>query len=116
MTNDNGNNILLGNLVVHRQTRTVAMHGHSIRLTWAEFDLLNYLIQNPGRTITRDELFENLLGVEYNGLDRTIDVRVSRLRRKLEREPGEPRIIQSVRSEGYCLTISQPPEHTGDNR
>lgn len=104
----------MGNLAVNRQSRTVAINGHSIRLTWAEFDLLNYLIEHPGRTVTRDELFENLLGVEYNGLDRTIDVRVSRLRRKLEREPNEPRIIQSVRSEGYCLTISQRPEHAGN--
>ncbi len=86
--------------------------GRSVRLTWAEFDLLWYLAANTGRVISRDELFDRLLGVEYNGLDRTIDVRVSRLRRKLESEAGMPRLIQSVRSEGYCLAVNPGVERS----
>jgi two-component system response regulator RstA len=84
--------------------------GRDIRLTWAEFDLLWYLANNAGRAVSRDELFRRLLRVEYNGLDRTIDVRVSRLRRKLETDPRTPRIIQSVRSEGYCLAMDPRPD------
>jgi len=105
----------VGNPAIDTASRSVTDNGRSICLTWAEFDLLYYLAVNTGRVVSRDELFERLLGIEYNGLDRTIDVRVSRLRRKLERDPTSPQIIQSVRSEGYCLTINPNSDISGEN-
>lgn len=103
-----------GRLAVDAVSRSVTRDGRRIRLTWAEFDLLWYLAKNTGRVVSRDELFERLLGIEYNGLDRTIDVRVSRLRRKLEPDRSIQPIIRSVRSEGYCLAISPKPTDFGE--
>ena len=103
----------VGNMAIDSVSRSVTKDGHRIRLTWAEFELLWLLAMNSGRVVSRDELFKRLVGVDYNGLDRTIDVRVSRLRRKLEPNPGTPQIIQSVRSEGYCFTITPKPEDSG---
>jgi DNA-binding response OmpR family regulator len=103
-----------GNLAIDAISRSVTKDGRRIRLTWAEFELLWFLAMNNGQVVSRDELFKRLVDVEYNGLDRTIDVRVSRLRRKLEPDPSAPQIIQSVRSVGYCFTINQEPEPSGE--
>jgi two-component system response regulator RstA len=108
-------NCRIGNLDIDVASRSVTIDGRNIRLTWSEFDLLWYLAMNTGRVVSRDELFTRLLGIEYNGLDRTIDVRVSRLRRKLETDPGTPKIIQSVRSEGYCFTVGPQAESSSEN-
>jgi two-component system response regulator RstA len=103
----------IGELVVDCDSRTVTNNGRDIGLTWMEFDLLWYLAANSGRVVSRDELFEKFLGIEYNGLDRTIDVRVSRLRKKLEINSDLPPVIQSVRSEGYCMAVNPSPGEIG---
>lgn len=83
--------------------RTVSRDRETIELTDAEFDLLAYLAQRVGQVVGREELFTNLLHIEYDGLCRTIDIRVARLRRKLGDNGRRPRILKSVRAEGYLL-------------
>ncbi|MBD3168453.1 MAG: hypothetical protein GF307_03150 [candidate division Zixibacteria bacterium] len=65
------------------------------------------------RVIYRDELIEKLPGKEYDGLDRTVDLRISRLRRKIESVSSAPQLIHSVRGEGYCLTMNPQSEGRG---
>ncbi|MEF7612766.1 response regulator transcription factor [Aquincola sp. MAHUQ-54] len=77
--------------------------GRQIPLTGGEFDLLCAFVRHPGRVLSRDFLLEQTRGREGAPFDRTIDVQVGRLRRKLEDEPDDPQIIKSVRGAGYIL-------------
>ncbi len=77
--------------------------GRDVALTSGEFDLLSTFAQHPGRVLSRDFLLESTRGREAAPFDRTIDVQVGRLRRKLEPDAVEPQIIKSVRGAGYIL-------------
>lgn len=74
-----------------------------IELTSAEFDLLWLLAANAGRILSREEIFNSLRGIEYDGQDRSIDVRISRIRPKIGDDPMHPRMIKTVRSKGYLF-------------
>jgi len=77
--------------------------GQDVPLTTGEFDLLCAFAQHPGRVLSRDFLLEQTRGREAGPFDRTIDVQVGRLRKKLEANPDDPQIIKSVRGAGYIL-------------
>jgi two-component system, OmpR family, alkaline phosphatase synthesis response regulator PhoP len=72
-----------------------------LSLTNVEFKLLGVLARNPGRVFTRAELIERALGYDFDGFDRTIDVHVLNLRRKIESDPSHPRYIRTVYGVGY---------------
>ena len=95
--------ITVDGLVIDTTNRSVTIEGGSVDLTTAEFDLLWLLAKNAGKVIPRDELYQQLHGVRYDGLDRSIDLRVSRLRKKIGDDPVQPQRIKSVRSVGYLL-------------
>jgi two-component system response regulator RstA len=90
-------------LVVDRSMREAWLSDDSIDLTSAEFDLLWLLASNAGRVLSREEIFTALRGIEYDGQDRSIDVRVSRIRPKIGDDPIHPRRIKTVRSKGYLF-------------
>ena len=90
-------------LVIDTANRSVTIEDKLVILTTAEFDLLWLLAKSAGKVIARDELYQQLHGVRYDGLDRSIDLRVSRLRKKLGDDPVHPQRIKSVRSVGYLL-------------
>jgi two-component system OmpR family response regulator len=77
--------------------------GRAVALTTGEFDLLCVFARHAGRVLSRDFLLEQTRGREAAPFDRTVDVQVGRLRRKLEVDPEEPQIIRSVRSAGYLF-------------
>ena len=77
--------------------------GAEVVLTGGEFDLLAVMLQHPGRVLSRDFLLEQTRGREAAPFDRTIDVQVGRLRRKIEADPEKPELIKSVRGAGYVL-------------
>lgn len=77
--------------------------GAEVSLTTGEFDLLKTFVEHAGRVLSRDFLLEHTRGREAGPFDRTIDVQVGRLRRKLEADADDPRIIKSVRGAGYVL-------------
>ncbi|MFZ5657926.1 MAG: winged helix-turn-helix domain-containing protein [Pseudomonadota bacterium] len=81
----------------------VGRDGEPIGLTRGEFDLLAALLRKGGATVSRDELMNALHGHEAGPFDRAIDVQISRLRRKIERDSSQPRLIESVRGTGYRL-------------
>jgi len=74
-----------------------------VSLTSGEFDLLHILLTHPGRVLSRDFLLGLTRGREAGPFDRTIDVQIGRLRRKIETDPENPQIIKSVRGAGYIL-------------
>ncbi|MFZ3117259.1 MAG: response regulator transcription factor [Variovorax sp.] len=83
--------------------RLMAPQGHEVVLTSGEFDLLHALSDAPGRVLSRDHLLERTRGRDGGPFDRTIDVQIGRLRRKLERDADSPQLIKSVRGAGYLF-------------
>jgi two-component system, OmpR family, response regulator len=84
-------------------------HGHEVPLTSGEFDLLCAFARHPGRVLSRDFLLEQTRGREAGPFDRTVDVQVGRLRKKLDDDAETPQIIKSVRGAGYVFvpTVSR---------
>ena len=80
--------------------------GREVALTSGEFDLLCAFARHPGRVLSRDFLLEQTRGREAGPFDRTIDVQIGRLRKKLERDAEDPQLIKSVRGAGYILVSS----------
>ena len=86
--------------------RVAIVDGRVVNLTSCEFDLLNYFFNNQGTILTREEIYRQMRGIDWDGSDRSIDLRVSRLRSKIDDNGKSPRFIKSVRGTGYML-ISQ---------
>jgi two-component system OmpR family response regulator len=86
-----------------RARRLSNAQGQDVALTGGEFDLLSTFARHPGRVLSRDFLLEATRGREAAPFDRTIDVQVMRLRKKLEPDAAEPQLIKSVRGAGYIL-------------
>lgn len=103
---DDTRQIQVGELAINRSTRCVTRGNDEIELTASEFELLWMLASTRGRVVSRDELHSGVLRVPFDGLDRTIDLRVSRLRRKLGDDPRCPELIKTVRGRGYMLVAS----------
>jgi len=82
----------------------VAPCGIKVAMTAAEFDLLHALCENPNRVLTRDQLINMTHGPTSGPFERSIDVLISRLRQKIEADPKNPSLIQTVRSEGYLFS------------
>jgi DNA-binding response OmpR family regulator len=83
--------------------RRVLKNGAEVDLSSAEFDLLRVFAERPGRVLSRDVLLDLLKGYERDPFDRTVDIRVGRLRRKIEPDPANPVYIRTVRGEGYLF-------------
>lgn len=92
-----------GPLAIDSAMREAWLGEQGIELTSAEFDLLWLLAVNAGRILSREEIFNALRGIEYDGQDRSIDVRISRIRPKIGDDPMHPRLIKTVRSKGYLF-------------
>ena len=95
-----------GDLTIDLQRRSVRYQDILIELTATEFDLLVVLAREPGRPFTRTQLIEQAYDVRYAGFDRTIDVHIKNLRRKIEPDPQSPRYIQTVYGVGYKFAES----------
>lgn len=102
---DSDSSIQVGGLVVFPNRRHAELRGARIELSSAEFDLLAYLARRAGKTVSRMELYESLHSETYDPQDRSIDLRISRLRRKLGDNQSNPTRIKSVRGTGYLLSI-----------
>ena len=100
---ENQRRLEFGPLVIDSAMREAWLRGASVELTSAEFDLLWLLAANAGRILSREEIFTALRGIEYDGQDRSIDVRISRIRPKIGDDPMHPRLIKTVRSKGYLF-------------
>lgn len=95
--------IRVGDLKINVSGRTAAVGQTVLTLTALEFDLLVCLARAAGRVLNRDRLLDEIAGRNYDVFDRSIDVHVSSLRRKLGDDPKSPRYIKTVRSVGYVL-------------
>lgn len=103
ITGTDRDDIVIGQLHINPAARHVSLDGESVSLTTHEYELLYLLARNAGRVLPRETLFQELRGIEYDGLDRSIDGRISRLRRKLGDSATTPRRIKTVWGRGYLL-------------
>ncbi len=93
--------IRVGGLALNLEARTAQISGKSLDLRPKEYDLLAFLASHPGRAYTRNDLLDEVWGTEYFGDPRTVDVHIRWLREKIEKEPGSPRHIITIRGTGY---------------
>jgi two-component system response regulator RegX3 len=83
----------------------VTMNGSAISLPLKEFELLEFLMRNAGRVLTRIQLIDRVWGSDYVGDTKTLDVHIKRIRAKIESDPANPTIIQTVRGLGYKMEL-----------
>ena len=93
----------IGNLYVNRGSRQVVLNDESIELTSQEFDLLWLLASRAGEVQNRDYIYKAVVGREYDGMDRSVDVRISRLRKKLHDSNETPFRIKTIWGQGYLF-------------
>lgn len=91
--------------------REVRLDNIDLSLTGTEFELLKILMKNAGKVMSRDRLLEHIRGIECDAFNRTVDIAMSRLRKKLGESADKPRFIKTVRSRGYLFI--QEVEHEG---
>jgi two-component system OmpR family response regulator/two-component system response regulator RstA len=96
--------MVFGQFRISQATRTASLGDEAIDLTTAEFDLLWLLASHAGNVLSRDDLLQELRGIGFDGLDRSIDARISRLRKKLNDDPENPTRIKTVRGKGYLFS------------
>ncbi|NMR20334.1 response regulator transcription factor [Cellulomonas fimi] len=99
----------LGRVRMDVDRHTVEVDGEPIALPLKEFELLEMLLRNPGRVLTRSQLIDRVWGSDYVGDTKTLDVHVKRLRSKIEIDPGSPRLLLTVRGLGYKLADDVSP-------
>jgi len=94
-----------GELVIDEERRVLSVRGEPVELTPTEWGVLVALTRTPGRVYSRYELINRVRGYEFEGYERTIDSHVKNLRRKIERDPRNPRVIETVLGVGYRLGL-----------
>lgn len=90
-----------GDLAINVERHEVTVGDRSVDLTLREFELLQYLMENRGHVFSRDQLLNNIWGIDYAGETRTVDVHIRHLRQKLAGEDGEDKYIETIRGKGY---------------
>ena len=105
-----GDVIEVGDVTVDPERHEVFVRGQPIELPLKEFDLLELLLTNAGRVLTRDALIDQVWGSDYVGDTKTLDVHIKRLRSKIEDNPSNPRRIVTIRGLGYKYATGVPAE------
>ena len=95
--------LVAGPVRIDVDRHVVAVRGESVAMPLKEFDLLELLVRNAGRVLTRGQIIDRVWGSDYVGDTKTLDVHVKRLRAKIEEDPREPTLILTVRGLGYKL-------------
>jgi DNA-binding response OmpR family regulator len=95
--------LIVGDLRVHRESRFATLANQTLQLTAVEFDLLFSLAKAAGRVKTREQLLLEVADRHFDILDRSIDVHISSIRRKLGDDPRQPRFIATIRNAGYMM-------------
>ncbi len=101
---DNDSNVLTaGPVRMDVERHVVCVNNLAVQLPLKEFELLEFLMRNSGRVLTRMQLIDRVWGSDYVGDTKTLDVHVKRLRAKIESDPANPEVIQTVRGLGYKM-------------
>ncbi|WP_462412183.1 response regulator transcription factor [Neobacillus sp. Marseille-QA0830] len=90
-----------GNLVIDGEKRAIKVHGDTISFTPNEFDILSALVYNKGNVLSREQLIDKIYGEDFAGFDRTIDVHIKNIRKKIEEDTKNPKYVLTVTKAGY---------------
>ena len=99
------NTVEAGPVRMDVERHVVSVDGHQVNMPLKEFDLLELLLRNAGRVLTRGQLIDRVWGSDYVGDTKTLDVHVKRLRAKIEPDPGNPKYLVTVRGLGYKYEV-----------
>lgn len=102
-TSSTDDQLKFGQLTINMKAHEVRLQGEPVEFTTQEFELLTLLARNAGTVLSRDDIFNNIRGIEYDGLDRTVDVRISKLRKKLADNTSHPQRIKTIWGKGYLF-------------
>jgi two-component system response regulator RegX3 len=97
--------VQVGEIKLDADRHIVTFKGENIALPLKEFELLEFLMRNAGRVLTRIQIIDRIWGNDYVGDTKTLDVHIKRLRSKLEKDPANPELIQTVRGLGYKMEL-----------
>ena len=100
---DDGSTLEVGPVRMDIDRHVISINGEQISLPLKEFELLEFLMRNAGRVLTRMQLIDRVWGSDYVGDTKTLDVHIKRLRAKIEKDPANPEFIQTVRGMGYKM-------------
>ncbi|MEY4497732.1 MAG: hypothetical protein RLZZ364_1037 [Actinomycetota bacterium] len=100
---DDGGALEVGPVRMDTDRHVISVNGSPISLPLKEFELLEFLMRNSGRVLTRMQLIDRVWGSDYVGDTKTLDVHIKRLRAKIEKDPANPEYIQTVRGMGYKM-------------
>jgi DNA-binding response OmpR family regulator len=95
--------LVSGTLRADPITRTASLSGKDLALTPTEYEILTYFMRNPGQVVNRDRIMEYLKGIECEAFNRSIDIAVSRLRKKIKDPSDKPKYFKTVWGEGYLF-------------
>jgi two-component system phosphate regulon response regulator OmpR len=90
-------------LIVDLRGRRAWLHGTALELTTSEFEILALFLSHPGAVLTREQILDEIRGIDWEAYNRSIDVAVSRLRQKLQDDPKRPRYIKTIWGAGYLF-------------
>jgi two-component system response regulator RegX3 len=102
---EDGQELTVGPIRMDLDKHQVTVNSIAVAFPLKEFELLEYLMRNSGRVLTRSQLIDRVWGNDYYGDTKTLDVHIKRLRAKIEAEPANPKIIHTIRGLGYKLEI-----------
>ncbi|MEL7563540.1 MAG: response regulator transcription factor [Dehalobacterium sp.] len=98
--------IKIKNMLINKKSRRVFLNGKEVQLTTKEFDLLLFLVENPERVFSKEQIFEKIWGMENLGDLTTVAVHIRKIREKIEEDTNKPEYIETVWGAGYRLSIS----------
>jgi DNA-binding response OmpR family regulator len=104
-----GARIIAGGLTIDPAGRTATLDGAAVHLTQREFDLLAFLARHADQVFSRHELLDRIWGAGFDGFAHTVNSHINRLRTKIERDPTDPQLIQTVWGRGYKLVVPSEP-------
>ena len=100
---EEGSTLEVGPVRMDTDRHVISVNGEVISIPLKEFELLEFLMRNAGRVLTRIQLIDRVWGSDYVGDTKTLDVHIKRLRAKIEKDPANPEFIQTVRGMGYKM-------------
>jgi len=98
---DDGSVIARAHVTLNTDKHAVTVHGKPVKMPLREFELLEYLMRNAGRVLTRGQLIDRIWGSDYFGDTKTLDVHIKRIRSRIEDQPASPNLLLTVRGVGY---------------
>ena len=105
--NKESNILNFGNLNIDKSTRELTVDGQNVELTAQEFEMIWYLASHAGQVLSRDQLFLQVRGFEYDGISRFVDVTISHLRTKIRDDADKPKRIRTIFGKGYMFVGSE---------